>query len=93
MAAMKARETEWAIERERLMMQANSSVNNVANNRGDARDIKAYLPIMCENDVLSFFLFYEKVMSINEVDKKVWARYLQPQITRRPSKYILVSVV
>ena len=58
MAAMKARETEWAIERERLMTQANSSVNNVANNRCDACDIKAYLPIMCENDLLSFFLSF-----------------------------------
>ena len=87
LAAVSARERDWRIEKERLEMRtAYASANNNNNVNCDAREIKMLLPVMSDNDVLSFFLAFEKVMQLNEIDRGAWAKYLPSQLTPKAQK-------
>jgi len=71
-AELKIKVKEWEIEKERLAMRASTRENNsVSTSVCDVREIQALLPTMSNDDVLSFFMSYERVMTLNDVDKSL----------------------
>ena len=50
---------------------------------------KSLLPVMSDNDVLVFFLTFERICQINNIDKSIWARLLTPQLTGQGMKVFL----
>ena len=45
----------------------------------DFKDIKAIWPLMSDVDVISYFMSFECILELNEVDKSLWARLDQFQ--------------
>ena len=92
---LKERELEIERARERLAMRASTRENNsVTTNASDVREIKALLPTMYNDDVLSlsFFMSFERVMTLNDVDESLWAKYLHAQ-SPKALKHTLVSAL
>ena len=84
---LKLKERELEIERERLAMRASTRENNIVTTSAcDVREIKAFLPTMYNDDVLSFFMSYERVMTLNDVDESLWAKYLPSQLSPKALK-------
>ena len=85
-AELRLKERDWEIERQRLELQGGSRSGHSAANACDVRDVKALLPTMSDGDVLSFFMSYERVMLLNDIDKTLWAKYLPAQLTPKALK-------
>jgi len=79
-------ERSWQIEQERIRMHGTNSAANVRSEPltgiSEPRDISKMLPRM-ENDVLAFFVSFEKIMMLNGVDNSLWAKYLPAQLNQR----------
>jgi len=89
LAAVSTHERDWGIERERLELHpAHALANGNSNVNCDAREIKTLLPVMSDNDVLSFCLAFEKVMQLNEMDRGAWAKYLPSQLTPKAQQNV-----
>ena len=75
-------------EKERYQMLGGTRAGNGndASNELDYRDIKSILPTMHDEDVLSFFMAYERVMCLHEVERSVWAKYLPAQLSPKALK-------
>lgn len=82
------KEREFEIERERAAMQCGPSDRSVRQS-ADAVNLKQQLPIMNDNDALSFFMMFERIMDINSIDKALWAKWLAPQLTPKAMKAFL----
>ena len=41
---------------------------------------------MCDTDALSFFLSFEKVLGVNEVDETLWVKYLPSKLSPKALK-------
>jgi len=78
-------EQAWNIEQQRAGMTNGVSIDHNALNMG-VKDIKSLLPTLCDTDVLSFFLTYERVLTINDVDVSLWSRLLPGQLSPRALK-------
>ena len=94
-AELEAREREWEIEKERMAMRADTRVssNDAGVSAPDLREIKSLLPAMSNDDVLSFFMSYERVMILNDVDKSLWAKYLPAQLSSKAMRtYTRLSI-
>ena len=79
------------IEKQRLLVQAQTHSNATAHT--DIRDIKPLLPMMTNDDVLSFFMSYERVMTLNDVPIELWAKFLPAQLTPKALKtYTRLSI-
>ena len=80
-----AREREWEIERERWQMHGTGNVsavnNGVANGALNMKEIKLLLPTMSNNNPVSFFVAFERVMQLNNVHKQLWAKFLPAQLS------------
>ena len=80
-----AREREWAIERERIALQANANPLTASSRPVVRSDVQHMLPKLSENgDILTFFNTLERAMLLNYVDKVDWPRYLP---ARKPTKF------
>ena len=69
-----------------------AAIGSDVRNTGNASDIatlKSLLPVMSDNDVLVFFLTFERICQINNIDKSMWARLLTPQLTGQGMKVFL----
>ena len=49
----------------------------------DLKDVKILLPSMTDVDVLSFFMSFERVLILNEVDRVHWSKLLPSQLTSK----------
>lgn len=77
-------EREWEIERQRMEMHGEQrATNNVT--FAQHRDVKGLLPVMSD-DVLSFFMSYERVLILNNIDISLWAQYLTAQLSPKALK-------
>ena len=79
-----ARAEEWEREQQRIAMQpvnaSHSAQSDISN------DVKNLLPTMCDTDALSFFLSFEKVLGVNEVDETLWVKYLPSKLSPKALK-------
>ena len=67
--------------------------NDAAASAPDLHEIKSLLPAMSNDDVLSFFMSYERVMILNDIDKPLWAKYLPAQLLSKAMRtYTLLSI-
>jgi len=85
-AELRLKERDWEIERQRLELQGSSRSGHSAATVCDVSDVKALLPTMASEDVLSFFISYERVMMLNDIDKSLWTKYLPAQLTPKGLK-------
>ena len=72
------------IEKQRLLVQTQTQSNATAHT--DIRDIKPLLPMMTNDDVLSFFMSCERVMTLNDVPIELWAKFLPAKLTPKALK-------
>jgi len=87
-ARSRAAERNWAIEKERLELQAQCNVSTPAMVRGRA-DIHHILPKMTtEEDILGFFHTYERAMQLNNVDPDDWSKFLPAQLNSKANKVL-----
>jgi len=83
-----AREQRKAQEsRERMMTQGNGQNTGQITNTTDFKDIKHLLPKMTDVDILSFFMAFERVLELNEIDRSHWARLLPSQMSPKALKF------
>ena len=84
-----AREREWAIERERIALQANANPLTASSRPVVRSDVQHMLPKLSENgDILTFFNTLERAMLLNYVDKVDWPRYLPAQLNSKANKVL-----
>ena len=79
-------EQAWQIEQHRAEMRNSGSLYNCNTLNMELKDIKSLLPTLCDTDVLSFFLTYERVLTINGVDTALWCRLLPGQLSPKVLK-------
>ena len=75
-----------------LFRSNGAAIGSDVRNTGNATDIatlKSLFPVMSDNDVLVFFLTFERICQINNIDKSMWARLLTPQLTGQGMKVFL----
>ena len=78
-----ARAEEWEREQQRGAMQPPARPSP----RSHFDDVKGLLPSMCDSDALSFFMSYERVMQLNDIDdKSMWVKYLPARLTPKALK-------
>jgi len=79
-------ERSWQIEQERVRIHGSNNAANVPiTGLSEPRDIAKMLPKM-ENDLLAFFVSFEKIMILNGVQECLWAKYLPAQLNQRALK-------
>jgi len=77
-----AKEREWEIEKERMLMQRECHRSNQRETgAADFKGIKAILPSMNDVDIISFFASFERILELNDVDKSLWAKLLPSQLS------------
>jgi len=82
-----AQDRAWEIEKQRSELLATGQLlNSQAATNIDVKDVRSLLPKMIDVDVLSFFMSYERVLELNEIDKASWAKYLPAQLSPRALK-------
>lgn len=84
-AQREMRELDLAFERERLQrgdVRSNSTIDEVTK-------IKHLLPSMNDGDALTFFMSFERVCELNNVDRAMWGKLLVPQLTQQAMKVYL----
>ena len=58
-------------------MQASGQTFGRTNSGPNFKDIQSLLPSMDGNiDIISFFVYFERVLELNEIDQSLWAKYL-----------------
>ena len=83
-----AKEAEWERAKQRLGMSPQEGTQAARQTSGalEVKDIKHLLPCMSDVDILSFFMCYERVLELNDVDRALWARYLPAQLSPKALK-------
>ena len=83
----KAREREWEIEKERFELR-NTVRGRDQQARGmpDLKEIKAILPNFCDSDALTFFVSFERILELNEIDRSLWSKLVPGQLSARALK-------
>jgi len=85
-----ARDQEWAIERERLLLsQGGEQPPVVRNNAHEITSLRGMLPTLKDDDVLTFFVGFERILELHAIDRSLWAKMLLPQLSQRAMKVFL----
>ena len=83
----------WDVERDRIEMRRNNGTMPASDARSnvssDIAHLKSLLPVMVDSDVITFFLTFEKVCDLHDIDKGLWERLLTPQLTPQAMKVFL----
>jgi len=61
----------------------------VRNNAHEITSLRGMLPTLKDDDVLTFFVGFERILELHAIDRSLWAKMLLPQLSQRAMKVFL----